>query len=209
MKKGIRTTLLLVTASQLFMAVLCEREEIGQVTTRNPFTVTVSNEANFSINDTLWITGRVSSQLFNETTGDSVMNTNQFTRDIISVMRLKTAAENTNTVEALEEFELVAEVGTTDFLGRCPESELIAQAPLAENGQQYAYRIGLVALNSGDFVLSWVEPVTLVNERLNTQILENYPINSRSNKLGLLKCGVGNFIEDVNTDRRSFFFEVN
>lgn len=196
-------------ASHLFMSVLCEREEEQDITTRGLFKVTVPEESNFNVTDTLWITGRVSAMLFNETTGDSLMNPNESIRDIFSVMRLKTGDSFSNTVEAISEFELVSPAGGTDFLGSCPESELIARAPLTENGEQYRYQLGLVPNNAGDFVLSWLEPVELLNEDLNIRILQKYPVDGRTDYLGLTKCGVGYAIENVSQKRREFFFTVN
>ncbi|MCW5517882.1 hypothetical protein [Muriicola sp. Z0-33] len=208
MKINIRITLLLVGISSLLMAVLCEKQELGPVLERNSFKVTLSEGPVFLQTDTLWINGKVSSMLANKTTGDSIMNSNDFVRDIISVLRLKTADGNSNTVEATNEFIFVTRLGNTDFLGVCPDSELIAQAPLAQNGQQYEYQIGLVGENSGDFVLSWLEPVTLQNGNLNIQILDKYPVNNKNNYLQLTKCGIGYSIEDVRQRKREFFFSV-
>ena len=96
-----------------------------------------------------------------------------------------------------------------EVLGVCPESELVAKAPRNDNGQEYAYRIGLISKRPGDFVLSWLEPVDLQNKILNTQILERYPINGSNNYLGLMKCGITYTVEDVNQRRSDFFFSVN
>lgn len=209
MKTSIRKTLVLLAACPLFMAVLCEKEEVGPLLISNETKVRITEASNFSIGDTLWIQGNVSSMLFNQDTGDSIMNTNEFIGDIVSVMRLKESVNRSNTVEAIAEFEIVPDIGSVDFLGACPTSELIAQGPLSTDGQEYKYKIGLIPANSGDFVLSWLQPARLKNSNLNTQILESYPVNGNMNYLGLMKCGITYTIEDVNANRREFFFSVN
>ena len=193
----------------LLLAVLCEEEEISTVSDRNKTKITLSEGPNFTLNDTLWITGRVSSMLTDLSTGDSIMNSNETIRDIISVMRLQTAVNTSNTTEAVSEFEIVSRIGSIDFLGICPDSELIARAPLTENEQEYVYKIGLVPSNTGDFVLSWLEPADLRNSNLNLQILEQYAFSNSPNSLGLSKCGITSTVLDVRESQREFFFSVN
>lgn len=209
MKNRLRKALLICSFAPLLMSVLCERQDDFSVAVMNKTNVTLSESANFTINDTLWVSGIVSSMVFDEGVGDSIMNTNEWSEDIISVLRLKTANVNSNTIEAINEFKLVTRIGSNDFLGACPESELIAVAPLTDNGQNYKYELGLVPEKSGDFVLSWLKPVNLKNSNLNIEILENYPVNGSNNSLGLTKCGITSAIFDVKESKRSFFFSVN
>ncbi len=199
---------MICAASPLLMAALCEKTEDLAPLVYNETKVTLSEGPNFSINDTLWISGEVSSMIFDEVSQDSIINSNETIRDIISVMRLKIANRTSNTIEAINEFDLVTRAGSIDFLGACPESELIAKAPLTENGQAYRYEIGLVPKNSGDFVLSWLEPVDLKNSVLNTQILEKYPVNGDKNNLGLTKCGITSTILNISESKDEFFFSV-
>lgn len=200
---------MILCVSPFLMAILCEKEEPFPPIVFNKTKVTLSEGSNFSTSDTLWISGKVSSMVYNEGTGDSLMNSDDRIRDIISIMRLKTADEVSNTSEAINEFELVTRIGNIDFLGACPESELIALGLLTESGQQFAYEIGLVPQNMGDFVLSWLEPAILTNSNLNTQILGKYPVKGDRNYLGLSKCGITYSILDVKASRNEFFFTVN
>lgn len=209
MNTNIRKILLICSISPLLMAVLCEKFDDLPPLIYNQTKVTLSEGPIFSISDTLWISGEVSSMIYDEGEQDSIMNSNEAIKDIISILRLKSANGNSNTVEAINEFEMVTRVGSIDFLGACPESELIAQAPLTDNGQNYKYEIGLIPKNSGDFVLSWLEPVNLRNSVLNIQILEKYPVNGDENYLGLTKCGITSSLYDVKESRRGFFFSVN
>ena len=210
MKKNLRKALFICTFSPLLMAVLCEPEPDPEFILRdNQTKVLLSEGPTFAVNDTLWISGNVTSMAFDEISGDSIMNPNEWSQDIISVMRLRSAVNTSNTIQAIEEFDLVSQVGSIDFLGVCPESELIAIGPLSETGEQYAYRIGLIPKNTGDFVLSWLDPVNLRNANLNVQILANYPIDGNANTLGLTKCGVTSTRPDVAEARREYFFTVN
>ncbi len=209
MKAHTRKLLLICAVSPLLMSVLCEREEPARSLIYNKTKVLLSEGPNFSISDTLWISGQVSSMIYDEDKGDSIMNSNEWIRDIISVMRLKTADRISNTTEAINEFKIIALTGSIDFLGACPDSELIAIGPLTEDGQSYEYEIGLLPQNTGDFVLSWLEPANLKNSKLHIEILEKYPINGRDNYLGLTKCGITSTIPDIEKSRREFFFSVN
>lgn len=209
MNTNIRKILLICSISPLLMAVLCEKVDDLPSLIYSEAKVTLSEGPIFSISDTLWISGEVSSMIYDEGAQDSIMNSNEAIRDIISILRLKSANGNSNTIEAINEFEIVTRVGSIDFLGACPESELIAIAPLTESGQSYMYEIALIPKSTGDFVLSWLEPVNLRNSVLNTQILEKYPVNGDENYLGLTKCGITSTISDVKESKDEFFFLVN
>ncbi|MET1260728.1 hypothetical protein ABV409_15375 [Flagellimonas sp. DF-77] len=210
MKQTKRKLGLLLATTPLFLAALCDPadELIGPSLERNAFKVRISEAFTYAVNDTLWINGKVSSMLVNSDTGDSVPSMEPSTRDIISVMRLVQGDDFSNTEEALDQFSAIASIGSTDVLGACPESELIAIAPIAASEAEFEYRVGLVALAPGDYVLSWLEPVRLRNGNLNTELLDNYPVSGRDDYLGLTKCGVGYSVENVSQERRSFFFTV-
>lgn len=210
MKKNLRKAFLLAALSPMLMAVLCESEPDPEfILADNQTRVSLSEGPVFSRGDTLWVSGKVTSMSFDELSGDSIRNPNEWEQDIISVMRLRPAVDKSNTLEAVEEFDLVTQTGSIDFLGVCPESELVAIGPLDESETHYAYRLGLVLKNTGDFVLSWVEPVILKNADLNTEILTQYPVEGNSSTLGLSKCGITYTRLEVAEARREYFFTVN
>lgn len=208
MRKNIRKALLVCSASPLFMAVLCEKVDELPPLIYNDIHVSVSEASNFSTSDTLWISAKVSSLVFDEGVQDSIRNSNEFVSDIISVLRMKSENRTSNTTEAIRDFEIVTRTGSIDFLGACPESELIANAPLTANRQSYMYEIGLVPINAGDFVLAWRPGSALQNSELNQQILEKYPIQGDTNQLGLTKCGITSTLLDVKSSSNEFFFTV-
>ena len=208
MFRKIRKRVLVSAFAPLPLAVICEEEEAFAPLVYNEISISLSEGPDFSINDTLWISGTVSSLVFDEEAQDSIPNPNESIHDIFSVLRLQSANNRSNTIEAIAEFDLVPRGGSFDFLGACPESELIAIAPLTANGDRYAYELGLVPQNTGDFVLSWLEPVVLRNPDLNLEILESYPLHGNTNTLGLTKCGITSTLPDVRSGRRAFFFSV-
>lgn len=209
MRKNIRKALLVCSASPLFMAILCEKVDELSPLIYNDIHVSVSEASNFSTSDTLWISAKVSSMVFDEGVQDSIRNSNEFVSDIISVLRMKSENRTSNTTEAIRDFEIVTRTGSIDFLGACPESELIANGPLTANGQSYMYEIGLVPKNAGDFVLAWRPGSALQNSELNQQILEKYPIQGDTNQLGLTKCGITSTLLDVKSSSNEFFFTID
>ena len=207
-KNNLRKAVLVSLMASMLMAFQCEEEFLGGPFVYNQTKVSLSEGPAFSVGDTLWISGEVSSMIFDEGLQDSVMNPDESVSDVISVLRMRSQTGPSNTLEAISEFGLVRRIGGIDFLGACPESELIAIAPLTENGQGFAYEIGLVARNSGDFVLSWVNPADLQNSDLNVQLLSRYPIDGDDNALGLTRCGITSTRLNVSGTRREFFFSV-
>ncbi len=207
MNTKIRKLLLVCSCSPLLMSVLCEKEDDFSSLIYPETKVTLSEGPIFSTNDTLWISGEVTTMLFDEIAQDSILNTNGAINTTISVLRLKPADRNSNTVEAINEFELVTRIGSID-LGVCPEAELIANGPRTENGKTYRYEIGLVPKNTGDFALNWLLGADLKNNNLNLEILEKYPINGDINQLGLTKCGITSTKIDLRESKDEFFFTV-
>ena len=167
----IRKLLLVCSCSPLLMSVLCKKVDTYENTPllKAKTKVTLSDNAIFTKRDTLWITGTVSSMLYDTGTQDSVKNDNEAVNDSISVLQLKSEDKTSNTTEAISSFKLVTSVGRIDLLGACLDSELIAIAHLTQDGQSYRYKIGLVAEATGDFLLDWLYPVDLTVNDLNTK----------------------------------------
>ena len=207
MNSKIKKLLLVCSCFLLLMSFQCDKEEYPVLT--NPETkVTLSEAAVFSTNDTLWITGVASTMVYNEDTQDSIPNTNENLSEVISVLRLQPENRTSNTTDAVNDFELITRTGTIDFLGACPEADIIANGPRTANGMSYSYEIGLVPKNTGDFALNWVLGASLTNGNLNLEILEKYPIDGDTNQLGLTKCGITSTLLNVSASKRAYFFTV-
>lgn len=206
--KNRTTKFFVICLATLLMAFQCD-DDFGDTNFVYPIPqVGISEGPNFSVNDTIWLKSKVTSKIFDGITGDSITDQNDLTREIISVMRLNEATDRTNASQAISEFDFVNRTGTIDFLGACPEADLIAKTERVQEGQFFEYEIGIIPKNIGDFVLSWVEPVALRNNDLHIEILSSYPLQGSTTRLGLSKCGIGSFIDNVAESRGQYFFSV-
>lgn len=196
---------ILFILSLLLMSFQCE-DEPSEVIIANNFKATVST-GNLSINDTLWITGNVSSQAFNETLGDSIPNDFNSV-DLVSIYRLRPATNQSNSVDAINNFEIIEELGQTSRLGACPNGGLSIQGVLTEDNSEYRYKIGLKPVINGDFLLSWNFDTTINNIERNTEILSNYPVDGNTNTIEFDNCGIVSTLLDIETSDKLYFFSV-
>ncbi|MFC4634133.1 hypothetical protein ACFO3O_09465 [Dokdonia ponticola] len=201
MKKSL---FILFAFSLLLMSFQCD-DEPSEVIINNNFEATVSN-GSITLNDTLWITGRVSSQAFNETLGDSIPS--DFNRDLISIYRLRSADNQSNSVDAINNFEIIEKVGQTSPLGACPNGGLSIEGILSDDSSEYIYRIGLKPTIEGDFVLNWDFDTSLTNIDRNTEILSNYPVDGNPNTIEFDNCGIVSTLPNIDTSDQLYFFSV-
>ena len=82
-----KTAFELFMKSFFLMAFTCDNE-IESTLVYNTFKTSVTPQANFSLNDTIWVTGITSSKVYNLMTNDSVFYTEQSRRDELLVMKL-------------------------------------------------------------------------------------------------------------------------
>lgn len=196
---------LLFAFSLLLMSFQCD-DEPNQLIITNNFKATVS-ASDITLNDTLWISGRVSSQAFDEISGDSIPI--DFTDgDLISVYRLRPANNQSNSVDAIDNFEIIEEVGQTSRLGACTNGGLSIQGILSDNSSEYIYRIGLKPTIEGDFVLNWNFNTTITNIDRNIEILSNYPVDGNPNTIEFDNCGIVSVLPNIDTSDRLYFFSV-
>ncbi|WP_299679809.1 hypothetical protein [uncultured Dokdonia sp.] len=203
MKKSLS---MLFVLSLLLMSFQCE-DEPSEVIITNNFKATIS-DIDLSLNDTLWITGRVSSQAFNETLGDSIPN--DFNNgDLVSIYKLRPAMDQSNSVDAINNFEIIEEVGQTSRLGACPNGGLAIEGTLSEDSSEYRYKIGLKPVVEGDYVLSWNFDTSITNTDRNTEILSNYPVDGNPNTLEFDNCGIVSTLPNIDASTKLYFFSVD
>lgn len=196
---------MLFAFSLLLMSFQCD-DESSEVIITNNFKTTVS-AADITLNDTLWISGRVSSQAFNETLGDSIPS--DFNNgDLVSIYRLRPADNQSNSVDAINNFEIIEEVGQTSPLGACPNGGLSIEGVLSDNSTQYRYTIGLKPTVQGDYVLLWDTDSNLTNIDRNTEILSNYPVDGNPNSIEFDNCGIVSTLPNIETSDQLYFFSV-
>jgi hypothetical protein len=187
------------------MSFQCDDEDEGTIVVNN-FKATVS-DANLTLNDTLWITGKMSSQAFDEALGDSIPYSFS-NRDFFSVFRLKSADNEGNSMDAVNNFETINESGIVSDPGVCPNSGILVEGILSDDSSEYAYRVGLKPTIEGDYVLSWNFDTNITNTDRNTEILANYPVDGNSNTIEFNTCGIISVLPNIEASERLYFFSV-
>ena len=212
MKKGIRISIGCLLLAQLFMAVLCEPEDDRPVLRVNQTAVQISQGPNFTIDGTISISARVSSRVFDETAGDSIPNPEALIRERLGIYRLDNTNNSglnpTNAVGALEDFDIVASIGSTSEATNCTNTDFVASTATSENDAFFEYQIALVPKTLGDFALVWDLPIDLQNTDQNVAVLAPYAINDNPFSLSPNHCGISFSILDVRERRSEFFFRV-
>ena len=203
MKKSL---FLLFALSLFLMSFQCDDEDEGTIVVNN-FKATVS-DATLSVNDTLWIHGRLSSQAFDEAIGDSIPYS--FSNgDFFSIFRLKSADNEGNSIDAVNNFEVINEGGIISEPGVCSNSGLSIEGTLSDDSSEYVYRIGLKPTMEGDYVLNWnFAETTITNTDRNTEILTNYPVDGNPNTIEFNTCGIISILPNIETSDRLYFFSV-
>ena len=202
MSKNIFKILLL---APFLMATQCDDDEIESSYVFNNYKINVTPQSSFSINDTIWLDGKISSMVFDTAINDSVF-TGWSQGDEISVMKFIQPTQSSNCKDAINNFELITEIGGLSFLPVCENGQMTAHSEISTDNSFYSYRIGLKALNIGDFVLSWNHS-SLYNENRNEYILDEYPLEYHPNQLGFNKCGNVSW-RFVNESNKEFYFRI-
>jgi hypothetical protein len=186
------------------MAITCE-EDLEPQFVFNTYKVSISPDSRYVLNDTIWIMGRVSSNVFDLTSNDSVFGVEPL-RDVFAVFELIEPLEVTNTQAALNQFELIIDHGDFSSISSCDNADLSATPVLDLYESFYSYRIGLKALNPGDYVISLLN-ATLQNEEKNEFIVEDYPIPNFEGQIGFNRCGSPSW-RFVNDSEQEYYFTV-
>ncbi len=171
----------------------------------NNYKINVTPQSSFSINDTIWLNGKVSSMVFDIAVNDSIFP-GRSQGDEILVMKFIQPTQSFNCEDAIDNFELITELGFLSFLPVCENGQMTAESMISADGSYYSYRIGLKALNIGDYVISWNHS-TVTNQNRNEYILNDYQLEFRPNQLGFNKCGYGSSKSAIESESE-FYFRV-
>jgi len=169
------------------------------------YNVNVVATPNLSSNDTLWVTGSVSSKAFDIELNDSVPTFNPL-EDIFSIYKFMEPTTVANAKDAIDQFELVFEKGEFSTLPRCQNAQLQVNPKLDDDNNFYSYRLGLIPLNEGDYVISWQDAL-LQNQQRNEFILNRYPIAQFPNQIGFMTCEQVSW-RYIDESDKEFFFSV-
>ena len=125
------------------------------------------------------------------------------------VYKLTSNGENTNCIDAIDNFELQFEMGNFSFLPGCENAQITAIPQLNQDDQLYQFKIGLTPQFRADYVINWVirASTSIQNTERNESIALNYPLQNHPNQLGFNQCGNVSwlFLEDAS---QAYFFTV-
>lgn len=199
-----KTGLKLLALSFFLMAFQCD-DDMENPLVFNTFKTSVTHQANFSLNDTIWVTGKISSKVYNIETKDSIFFGDFPFSDEFSVMKLINNDPGANSTGALEDFIILNSVGNSHtFL--CDKSNLEAQNALGSDVGFYTYKIGFVPLRAADYLFSFKD-ATLMNVDRNQYIIQDYLLDSNPNVIGFEECGSYSY-RVLNDTNREFYFSV-
>jgi hypothetical protein len=200
----IKRLLKLLAVAPLLFAFQCD-EDPGPMFTYNDYKVKISPSSSFAINETIWIEGRVSSQVYDLGTSDSIFMESPLP-DVFSVFQFIEPTELANCKDALDKFAFVIDIGEYSFLPRCENATVQALPVLDDSEVFYSYRLGLKPLEAGDYVVSW-QSSALQNTNRNEFIIEQYPIENHPDQLGFNSCGNVSW-RNLDESAREFYFSV-
>jgi len=206
MKKGI---FLLLLISPLLLAFTCDDDYNGPSLRFNEYKVRVSPQANFSTGDTIWITGKISSRVFDESINDSIFYNDTRFEDHFSVMQLVNSTKRHNSIEALRKFKVISPINDVEFLNFCKSSDLYPFGTLSTDGNFYEYNVGLIPMRKGDYLIVWNKRSELSNSIINETILNNYVVEGKPGQINFTKCGRQSTILNIDDAFALYFFSVN
>ncbi|RZJ29365.1 MAG: hypothetical protein EOO48_07640 [Flavobacterium sp.] len=200
-----RRIIAILLLSQLLLATQCDNDDAPRYFL-NKFDVKVSPQASYNINDTIWIEGKVSAKAYDATVNDSILYTLEPFTDYVSVMKLIAPTQSGNSVAAIDKFQLINSVGSNEFLGFCPNSDMVIYTELNPAQTFYTYKIGLKATQSGDYLLKCSNIVNITN--YHNEIANSYLSSDFPNQIMFNKCGYTSW-QEINSVNPIYFFKVN
>lgn len=204
MYKKYRILIHLIILSPILMAFQCDDDQ-GDILEFNDYSVKVTSKSSFSLTEIIWIEGQISSKAYNLSTNDSIFIENN-NGNVISVFKFITPTEHFNSKDAIDQFEIIYDIGTANFLPSCENAQMTISTELDNNKLFYRYRIGLKPKFKGDYIISFFDS-KLRNQNKNISIPNNYPIVRHPNQIGFDRCGLGSWL-DIDQSKNEYFFTV-
>lgn len=201
-----RSYLKFLCLAPFLMAIDCEPEQLGPQYAFNISKVTISPQSTYSINDTIWISGRVSSNAYDLTTSDSIFGIEPQS-DRLGLFKLMASDGISNSFDAVDHFELIKDNSTYSFIQACENADIIVRPSLEQEESFYSYRLGLKTLYPGDYVISVIDG-QLQNMNRHDTIIEAYPIPNLPNAIGFNRCGRTSWVYLSQTEDE-FYFSIN
>jgi hypothetical protein len=195
-----------ILLAPLLMAFQCDDDMIEESPLAfTSFKVNITPQSKFSLNDTIWITGKISSKGFDISLNDSIF-AEKPRSDIFSIYKFIEPTEVSNCKDAIDKFDLTFDSGEFTALPSCENAHLEVIPQFESNTSSYIYKIGLKPNIIGDYVISWQDGV-LQNSDRNEFIINNYPIPNHPNAIGFIKCNSVSW-RYLNESEREYYFTV-
>jgi len=205
LKQMMKRFIIVLLLLPILMAMQCNEDDGDTSLAFNDYNIYITPQQSFSINDTIWINGIVSSRAYDLNTNDSI-TADRTTGDTFSLFKFTESTQNFNCIDAIDKFELIYDIGGASFLPSCENAQMTVHPETTIDSLSYKYRIGLKALYEGDYVISWQNSV-IQNEDRNEFIINNYPLENHSNQIGFNKCGDLSW-RYLNESDKEYYFNV-
>ncbi len=186
------------------MAFQCD-DDIEDTLVPNPYKIKVTPGSSFSTNDTIWISGKVSGNIFDRSVNDSIFNDIPQC-DIFSIYKFIEPTNTSNCKDAIDQFELIVDKGRFSFLPQCENAELDIFPELESNDMYYSYRIGLKPIITGDYVVSWQNGI-IQNPDRNEFIIARYPLEDHPGQIGFNSCDNVSW-RLLNESEKEYYFSI-
>lgn len=198
----------IVAIAPLLMAIQCEEDDFCGFDSFEGYSLSIENaRANYAINDTIWVSGSVSSEqsFFCEGNEESRINLdqNEF-RDAFFPLKLENS-NRTNAVVSTLDFDYVIDLGEAFDPNFCLDSYFVLPN-LTQNQEQYQFRVGLVPKESGSYAITSVFS-SVFTDMINLNLEVFQPFDGFEDALKFENC------DDIytrrNRDLSNFFFTIN
>lgn len=188
------------------MAFQCD-EDFNEII-QNEYNVKLTNQSNFSIDDVIWIEGKVSSKGYDVEMNDSIFLESPVIEDlnIMKLMQQNSTTNLANATGAVNDFVIVNDIGSNSS-GVCDLAAIVVTSELSVDEQFYTYRIGFKATTQGDYFISFRKS-DITNPNRNEFIFNPYVLTNNPNTIGFDLCGTTSS-RLTNESEREFFFTVN
>ena len=171
----------------------------------NPIISTVSPQATYTTNDTIWIQGRTSSRAYNTKTQDSIFNDINLPFCSLRVYKLVIPENRVNTTLAIDKFSFIQTTGTFTALEAC-NSGFAIEPELSQDSMSYIYKLGLKALAPGDYMIR-TDDSTINNINIHTEISNKYQIPQYLDYIEMMSCYENSDIQ-ISTAKQLYFFTI-
>lgn len=204
-----RKIAILMSLSILLMSFQCDNDLSPHDNYEfNEFKVNITAKSNFKKNDTIWVEGTISSNVYDKAVRDSTFYDAGFSPAISFYKLIEPKESIINSKDALDKIEIIYDMNKISFLDRCENSTFFPQADLSNDKKFYKYKVGFKLLTEGDYIINFWADSRIINSNLNEHILDEYKLTQLDTKIGFDSCGETSYRAFEDETRNEYFFTV-